>query len=299
VIITINAANAGTEIEPISFFDPRRPGMLSVLKVDDIDDEPLAEAVFDLVLDDGDGVYEADEDTVVGTCVTNETGTCSVGDLDFGTYFWVETAAPTGYELPDEPVSEPIVIDADNVDDEPTPVEFRDPRLLSELSVLKLDEFDDTPLAGATFELYLDDGDGVGDAPDQGDVLIDECITGEDGTCAIGDLGFGDYYWYETEAPDGYVIPGDATSDIITITVANAGTAMEPVIFHDPPVDEPTPTPTPTPPVKPPEPDLPATGLTVSPWTLGLAATAMITAGGGLLLMAKRSRVKGPGLING
>lgn len=289
VIITINAANAGTEIPPTDFFDPRRPGTLIVHKVDDTDDEPLAGAMFDLVLDDGDGVYEAGEDTVVGGCTTNATGTCSVGDLDFGTYFWVETAAPTGYELPDDPVSGPVTIDAQNVGGDPAVVTFRDPRVLSELAVLKLAEDTGDPLAGATFELYLDDGDGVGDAPDEGDVLIEGCTTGADGTCVVDDLGFGDYYWYETEAPDGYLIPEDSTSDIITITAANAGTAIEPVTFRDPPADKPQPPPTKPP--EPPEPDLPATGLAVSPWALGLVAGAMITAGGGLLLVAKRRRI--------
>jgi uncharacterized surface anchored protein len=291
--IVIDASNAGGDISAAVFTDPRILSELSVRKLDETNDSTLAGAEFDLVLDDGDGAYEAGEDTVVGSCPTADDGTCSIGDLDFGTYFWVETAAPTGYELPDDPVSDPITIDAQNAGGEFAVVTFQDPRILSELTVLKLAEDTGDPLVGATFELYLDDGDGVGDAPDEGDVLIDECTTGEDGTCMIGDLDFGDYYWYETAAPDGYVIPDDATSDIITINAENAGTAMEPVTFLDPPGDKPKPPPPPTP--KPPSPDLPTTGLSVSPWALGLAAAAMITAGGGLLVAAKRRRFRVPG----
>jgi uncharacterized surface anchored protein len=231
-IITINAANAGTEIAPISFFDPRRPGELTVLKVDDTDDEPLAGAEFDLVLDDGDGTYEPDQDTVVGACVTNASGTCSIGDLDFGTYFWVETAAPTGYELPDNPVSGPIVINAGNVDDQRTPIEFRDPRLPSELSVMKLDEVDDEPLAGAEFDLVLDDGDGTYEPGD--DTVVDGCTTGADGTCTIGDLDFGTYFWVETAAPTGYELPDDPVSGPIVINAGNAGTEISATVFRDP-----------------------------------------------------------------
>ncbi|PZF81387.1 hypothetical protein C1I92_21310 [Jiangella anatolica] len=373
--VNVTAENAGTELEPLTFFNPRKPGELAVLKLDDSDDAPLAGAQFELHEDDADG-------PIVGSCTTGDDGTCSVGDLDFGTYVWVEIAAPQGYDLPADPVSDPIVVNESTVGQEPTPFEFRDPRLLSELSVLKVDAFDGTPLAGAEFELHEDDASGdvvgscttgddgtcsVGDldfgtyvwveitAPQgydlpadpvsdpividasnaggditqvvmhdprllselsvhkvaedtgeslpgavfdlvlaDGDIVVGTCTTGDDGTCTIENLDFGDYYWVEIAAPEGYLLPDDVTSDIVSITAENAGTVIAAVTFVDPPVEEPpTPTPTPTPttpapsptpsPSPPPdEPDLPDTGvggpvgLAVLVATVGLAVGAAL-----------------------
>jgi hypothetical protein len=73
------------------------------------------------------------------------------------------------------------------------------------------------PLAGASMELYLDDGDGTLDA---GDVLIGACTTGADG---IGDCTFtvtesGTYIGHETVAPPGY---NPAPDQSVVITIGN------------------------------------------------------------------------------
>ncbi|HEY9408853.1 MAG TPA: SpaA isopeptide-forming pilin-related protein [Jiangellaceae bacterium] len=295
--IVIDASNAGGDIAVTVFFDPRVLSELSVLKVDDVDDTPLAGAEFDLVLDDGDSVYEPDEDAVIRSCTTGDDGTCTVDGLDFATFFWVETAAPPGYELPENPVSDPITITAETAGTDFEVTTFRDPRVLSSLSVLKLAEDTEEPLIGGVFELYLDDGDGVGDEPDDGDVLIGECTTGEDGTCTIDGLGFGDYYWFETQAPEGYVIPEDATSDIITISAENAGSTIAAVTFVDPPKDvPPTPPPT-TPPTTPPtpeEPELPDTGVG-APALLAMSGMALLVLGAGLSVVRRRGKGLGAG----
>ncbi|NYJ01717.1 putative repeat protein (TIGR01451 family)/fimbrial isopeptide formation D2 family protein/LPXTG-motif cell wall-anchored protein [Nocardioides thalensis] len=119
-LITINQANGGTEVGPYRFTNNRLPGAAQVRKVDAVTGKVLEAATFDLYRDtDGDGEYD-DGDALMGTCTTNETGTCRLEDLDFGTYFWVETLAPRGYVLPDSPVADPFVIDAGNVGDEQT-----------------------------------------------------------------------------------------------------------------------------------------------------------------------------------
>src|SRR5690606_25458230 len=116
--------------------------------------------------------------------------------------YWYEVSAPTGYELPADRTSEMITIARDNAGTELTVVEFADPQVRTDISVLKVDASgqEDVPLAGATFELYRDtDGDGeagvTDEAPDPDDELIDDCVTGADGTCTIEDLPFGTYYW--------------------------------------------------------------------------------------------------------
>lgn len=273
--IIIDASNAGDEITTTVFDDPRTPSELTVEKLDAADEAPLAGAVFDLVLDDGDSVYESDIDAVVDSCTTGDDGICTIGDLDFGTYFWVETTAPVGYGLPDNPVSDPIDVDASNAGTAFDVVTFLDPRLPTELAVLKVEEGTDTPLAGGVFELYLDDGDGVGDEPDEGDEIVGECTTGEDGFCSIGDLDFGDYYWFETKAPEGYLIPDDATSDVVTVSAENAGSTLV-FTFEDPKV-----------PPTPPEPEMPDTG--ASPWLLLLSGAGALALGAGLII-GKRGR---------
>ena len=47
-------------------------------------------------------------DTQAGTCQSQADGTCAIGNLVFGTYYWEETAAPAGYTLPADPVSPAI-----------------------------------------------------------------------------------------------------------------------------------------------------------------------------------------------
>ncbi|RIQ16362.1 MSCRAMM family protein, partial [Jiangella rhizosphaerae] len=203
--------------------------------------------------------------------------------LDFGTYVWVEIAAPRGYELPGDVVSDPVVIDASNAGGEITRAVYRDPRLLSELSVHKVAEDTGESLPGAVFDLVLAGGD----------VVVGTCTTGDDGLCTVGDLDFGDYYWVEVAAPDGYLLPDDVTSDIVSITAENAGTQIAAVTFVDPPAEEPptptsTPTPSPTPSgtpsptPTPDEPDLPDTGLGEPPRLVALVAAAALAVGAAL-----------------
>lgn len=75
---------------------------LTVQKVDASSDAQLGGATFDLVRDsDGDGAYDPGTDTVIGTCTTaTSTGSCSIDQLGFGTYYWVETEPPPATSCP-------------------------------------------------------------------------------------------------------------------------------------------------------------------------------------------------------
>ena len=80
-------------------------------------------------------------------------------------------------------------------------VDVADPRVLSELSVEKLDETDGAPLAGAKFQLFHDLNPA---GPDAGDDQVGTCTTSlPTGTCAVSDLDFGRYYWKETAGAAG------------------------------------------------------------------------------------------------
>ena len=93
--------------------DPQKRSTLSVVKHDAETGAVLAGATFELWRDaDGDGRQGAG-DTKVGSCTTT-TEACGVDPVGFGTYFWVETAAPQGYQLPKDVVSVPVVVTAAN-----------------------------------------------------------------------------------------------------------------------------------------------------------------------------------------
>ena len=222
--ITVDTTNAGTTLPVRSFDDPRVLSELTVHKVDATDDEPLAGAQFQLFHDTNPVGPDAG-DVLVDTCTTTlPDGTCTVVGLDFGRYYWEETVPPTGYDLPANPFSSPITIDADNAGT-PLPVPtFRDPRATSRLVVEKLDATNQAPLGGAEFILWLDE-DGNAGPPTDGDTSMGSCTTVPLlGRCSIPDLDFGTYYWEETAAPTGYDLPDDVFSAPITIDASNAGT---------------------------------------------------------------------------
>ncbi|MFI1148401.1 choice-of-anchor A family protein [Streptomyces sp. NPDC020817] len=88
------------------------------------------------------------------------------------------------------------------------------------VSVLKRDETGE-PLAGAHFELWRETN-GVSGAQFTGDAdtKVADCVTPADGICAR-ESELGTYYWRETAAPDGYVLPERRVFPL-TLTAENA-----------------------------------------------------------------------------
>jgi len=64
---------------------------------------------------------------------------------------------------------------------------------------------------------------------------VSECTSGADGTCSASDLPFGTYYWRETAAPAGYLLPDSPVSDPIVIGADVAGTDLPVTVFNDTP----------------------------------------------------------------
>ncbi|MGB3443472.1 MAG: DUF5979 domain-containing protein [Actinophytocola sp.] len=266
--------DAETTAPVVTVTNEARPAAseLTVVKLDGVSRAPLAGASFDLVLDEADQVY----DDVIGSCDTvGADGSCTIGELGFGTYLWVETAAPAGYALPPDPVSAPIVIDASNAGTALPPTTFLDPRLLTTIAVRKIDVDTEKTLAGGVFELRR---------AIEGDELVGTCTTAEDGVCSIGDLDFGDYYWFEYAAPPGYLLLEGRASPVLTVDAGNAGRTHSITVTNQ--VLEPA---------LPPGPDtraddgaLPYTGASIAiPVAIGMA---LLLFGGGLLLVVKRGR---------
>ncbi|MFP5333853.1 MAG: DUF5979 domain-containing protein, partial [Actinomycetes bacterium] len=138
-----------------------------------------------------------------------------------------EPVVPDGWALEGvTPVTVTVVADAEQQVD----VTVTNERVQGELTVLKTDEAEE-PLAGATFALWQSTDDVIGD---EGDTVVGTCTTGDDGTCTIGGLDWGlFYFWQETQAPEGYNLPTVDVQGPIELTAGNVGGELPLTTFVD------------------------------------------------------------------
>ncbi|KOV20405.1 hypothetical protein ADK60_26225, partial [Streptomyces sp. XY431] len=95
-------------------------------------------------------------DTQVGAaCTTSADGLCR-RTVEVGTYYWRETAAPAGYQLPANPVFGPLVLTAENAATgvQTTAADAPVPPVTGEVRVLKTNAETGAPLAGGVFDLW-------------------------------------------------------------------------------------------------------------------------------------------------
>ncbi|MFJ2766937.1 choice-of-anchor A family protein [Streptomyces sp. NPDC087300] len=208
-------------------------GDVTVVKKDRDTGAPLAGAEFQLWHETNgvDGLQRdgADPDTEVGApCTTSATGTCR-RNVAVGTYYWVETKAPVGYDLPLQPVFGPLVLTASNaskgVSVEARNTIHRRPGVTGELTVDKRDAKTGKPLSGAVFQLWWDNNGkpGLQTTGAHHDALVDDgCATDSRGRCEYRHLELGTYYLKETAVPDGYVLPKKTVSGPHKVTAGNA-----------------------------------------------------------------------------
>ncbi|MER5490603.1 SpaA isopeptide-forming pilin-related protein [Streptomyces sp. NPDC002490] len=223
--VTVTANNTRTPVT----------GEVSVVKVDEETGDPLTGAVFQL-WEETNGIpglqtTGADPDTQVGgTCTTPANGECT-RTVEVGTYYWRETQAPDGYELPANPVFGPLVLTEENAA-EGVGVEAgntRTPAEESVIEVVKTDKKNGRPLAGAVFELWTESNGVPGlQTSASGSTPADTregtgCSTDAAGLCVFDELPLGTYYVRETAVPEGYVLPDNPVRGPIEITEENAG----------------------------------------------------------------------------
>ncbi|MFD5148333.1 choice-of-anchor A family protein, partial [Streptomyces sp. NPDC058401] len=150
---------------------------------------------------------------LAGSCTTDAQGSCTV-QLPVGErYYWRETQAPAGYDLPANPVT-PFDLNEGHVTtglvvtvtDERT----EEPDHEGSIEVLKKDAKTKRPLRGAVFEVWKETNSTLGLQtrginPDR--KVASGCATDRDGVCAFPGLDDGSYYVVETAVPEGYVLP--------------------------------------------------------------------------------------------
>lgn len=158
----------------------------------------------------------------VATLVTGEDGKATLSDLPLGSYKVVEVEAPYGYVLN----TEEQVVTFVYVDDK-TPViqeslTFTNERQKLDLSVIKKDAEDETPVAGAVFGLYADEdiANADGEVIVEAGTLMEVAASEANGKIQfVKDYPFAKYYAKEIESPKGYV----SSDEVITFDAQYKG----------------------------------------------------------------------------
>ena len=180
------------------------PGRVKVVKTDD-SDNPLSGVSFDL--------YRSWDSKKLSTLTTGEDGTAESGDLIPGDYYLVEATGKPGYTMAAGQI--PFTIDGTGATIEKTIINPKI-RIFGKVQVMKQDDAGN-PIPGVRFGVYCD-----------GENLLEEITTGEDGTATSGVLNEGNYYLLELEGVDGYLMDTDrhpfsiAENEVIVpVTVTN------------------------------------------------------------------------------
>ncbi len=174
-------------------------GSVELIKVDDVEENTTLEgAVFKIVDMNGNNVRS--------NLTTNKDGKISVSDLRPGDYQFIETKAPTGYDLNAKPIPFTITKGQSQV----TSVTALNSLTTGSIELTKVDMDHNGTLEGAIFNILDQDGK----------VIREGLKTDEHGKLIVNDLKPGNYQLVETKAPTGYQL--DASPISFTIEKAQA-----------------------------------------------------------------------------
>ncbi|XRJ97517.1 SpaA isopeptide-forming pilin-related protein [Latilactobacillus sakei] len=182
--------------------DQLTPGSVLLTKTDNKSGATLQGAIFELQDQNGKVLQSG--------LTTDVTGQVGVKDLEPGDYQFVETKAPTGYDLDQKPVKFTIKKGQTSA----IKVTKADRLTPGSVILTKINNKNGATLQGAIFELQ----------DQNGKVLQSNLTTDATGQIAVKDLEPGDYQFVETKAPVGYQL--DKTAVKFTIT-KNQKTAVK------------------------------------------------------------------------
>ena len=136
---------------------------------------------------------------------TNNDGQIVADDLEPGTYYFQEIGAPSGYVLPTggNENSAQCTIEPGHADVQELTVAMTNQPETKGSVTLKLKQVNtETPLSGGVFDFYR-----TGRAQKENQIQL---ITDQAGEIIIENIAHGTYYFVETNAPAGYVLPDEA-----------------------------------------------------------------------------------------
>lgn len=162
-------------------------GSVQLVKTDQNSHQTLTGAVYDL--------KDATGKVIQSNLTTNAKGLISVTDLPFGNYSFVETKAPTGYELNTTPLPFTIV-KGQTATVTVTATDTKVPVITptGEVTLIKQDAKTHQTLAGAVFALR----------DHTGTIIKHNLVTNSLGQLTVTGLKAGQYSFIETKAPAGY-----------------------------------------------------------------------------------------------
>ena len=180
--------------------------MTTKVNADDPTDK-ISGATFGVYSDaDGDGIFNAKTDKLVGTLQEGDTGVYTLDSLPYGKFFLHEDKAPEGFVQDNIYYPFEIKEDGQIVNFETVPgKDFPNKPIKGTVTTTKVDATNPQhKLSGAVFEIYRD-ADGDGHYTEGVDTLIGRMDEIETGFYSLSDLVYGKYLIYEAQAPANFV----------------------------------------------------------------------------------------------
>jgi LPXTG-motif cell wall-anchored protein len=175
-------------------------GNILLTKTDGTSGEVLAGAVFTL--------FNDKDEVIKGNLTTDAKGSVLVEDMKPGDYYFVETKAPTDYQLDAKKLTFTIDRSGSSEKQKAVTVSAENELIPGSVVLTKVDKHSAAKLADAVFELQDADGN----------VLQKDLTTDAAGQISITDLRPGTYQLVETKAPDYYQL----LKEKIVFVIANS-----------------------------------------------------------------------------